>query len=224
MVEAIERTCSIERALMNVDTIFHLGYNSFQRVNLISFQVWFLFSLDEPHALSLSWDGPRIQRNWHYLTISVTRLGLLPGSSQFHNSIKLEERNASSSKCLLKLLLFVHGVMSVSLNVLGSFLPFLSETAGPTNQRDRKPHMFRCSDSERYFVKDISLWFSFWASEMEGRSGYSVLCLLAGISMTEELLRVIVTSVTMSLLRLEPLLRAFLLCGVMGSVLCKVNI
>ena len=160
----------------------------------------------------------------YYLTISVTRLGLLPGSSQFHNSIKLEERNASSSKCLLKLLLFVHGVMSVSLNFLRSFLPFLSETAGPTNQGDRKPHMFRCSDSERYFVKDISLWFSFWASKMEGRSGYSVLCLLAGISMTEELLRVIVTSVTMSLLRLEPLHRASLLCGFMGSVLCKVNI
>ena len=35
---------------------------------------------------------------------------------------------------------------------------------------------------------------------------------------SEELLRVIVTSVTMSLLRRESVLRAFLLCGVLGSV------
>ena len=100
------------------------------------FQVWFLFSLDEPHALSLSWDGPRIQRNWHYLTISVTRLGLLPGSSQFHNSIKLEERNASSSKCLLKLLLFVHGVMSVSLSWDLSFHFYLKLREQPTKGTD----------------------------------------------------------------------------------------
>ena len=48
--------------------------------------------------------------------------------------------------------------------------------------------------------------------QIDARSGFSVLCLLAGISMMEEMLRVIVTSVTMSLLRLES--ACLLLCGV----------
>ena len=54
----------------------------------------------------------------------------------------------------------------------------------------------------------------------EGRSGFLVLCLLAGIPMPEEMLRVIVTSVTMSLVRLESVLRVFLLCGVLRWGLC----
>ena len=59
---------------------------------------------------------------------------------------------------------------------------------------------------------------------MEVRSGFSVLCLLAGTSVTEELLRVIVSSTSSTLpmlLSATVHLRAFLLCGDPGSVSLK---
>ena len=61
--------------------------------------------------------------------------------------------------------------------------------------------------------------------QIEVRSRFSVLWLLASFSMTEEMLRVIVTSVTMSLVRLESVLKASSCAGlILGSVSLKVNI
>ena len=68
--------------------------------------ILFLFlSLDDPHALPLSWDGQLAHYLYYLSPIPLPSLALdfLLDLHRLLNSTKLEKRNDSSVKCLLKL-------------------------------------------------------------------------------------------------------------------------